>query len=163
LNIDQEQPTFGEYLSKDDEEQSFSMVPVYDNYGSDPWESHEGEKEELNVQLISCLEPVYEKISPGIGQPASLLYPPVHSMNIKRQVSNNERKEVIYDQLSMHDYKFYDLVGLYIELSFPKSLEPAHVNVLNLHKIDLARKYYTHLQREIKKEEARQKEWKNSH
>jgi hypothetical protein len=29
------------------------------------------------------------------------------------------------------------------------------VNVLNLHRIDLARKYYTHLQREIKKEEAR--------
>ena len=27
------------------------------------------------------------------------------------------------------------------------------VNVLNLHKIDLARKYYTHLQREIEKEE----------
>jgi hypothetical protein len=27
------------------------------------------------------------------------------------------------------------------------------VNVLNLHRIDLARKYYTHLQREIKKEE----------
>jgi hypothetical protein len=29
------------------------------------------------------------------------------------------------------------------------------VNVLNLHRIDLARKYYTHLQREIEKEEAR--------
>jgi hypothetical protein len=27
------------------------------------------------------------------------------------------------------------------------------VNVLNLHRIDLARKYYTHLQREIEKEE----------
>jgi hypothetical protein len=37
------------------------------------------------------------------------------------------------------------------------------VNVLNLHRIDLARKYYTHLQREIEKEEAREKEWKNSH
>ena len=29
------------------------------------------------------------------------------------------------------------------------------VNMLNLHRIDLARKYYTHLQREIEKEEAR--------
>jgi hypothetical protein len=29
------------------------------------------------------------------------------------------------------------------------------LNVLNLHRIDLARKYYTHLQREIKKEEER--------
>jgi hypothetical protein len=36
------------------------------------------------------------------------------------------------------------------------------VNVLNLHRIDLARKYYTHLQREIEKEEG-EKEWKNSH
>jgi hypothetical protein len=34
--------------------------------------------------------------------------------------------------------------------------------VLNLHRIDLARKYYTHLQREIEKEEG-EKEWKNSH
>jgi hypothetical protein len=37
------------------------------------------------------------------------------------------------------------------------------VNVLNLHRIDLARKYHTHLQREIEKEEEREKEWKNSH
>jgi hypothetical protein len=37
------------------------------------------------------------------------------------------------------------------------------VNVFNLHKIYLARKYYTHLKREIEKEEAREKEWKNSH
>jgi hypothetical protein len=31
------------------------------------------------------------------------------------------------------------------------------VNVLNLHIIDLARKYYTHLQREIEKEEEERK------
>jgi hypothetical protein len=37
------------------------------------------------------------------------------------------------------------------------------VNVLNLHRIDLARKYHTHLQREIEKEEEREKEWKKSH
>jgi hypothetical protein len=37
------------------------------------------------------------------------------------------------------------------------------VNVLNLHRIDLARKYHTHLQREIEKEEVREKEWNNSH
>jgi hypothetical protein len=34
------------------------------------------------------------------------------------------------------------------------------VNVLNLHRIDLARKYHTHLQREIEKEEEGEKEWK---
>jgi hypothetical protein len=76
---------------------------------------------ELNVQLISCPDPIYEKISPRIGQPTSVLYPPIHFMNVKRQVSNNERREVISDQLSMHDYKFYDPVGLYIEMSFPKA------------------------------------------
>jgi hypothetical protein len=42
-------------------------------------------------------------------------------------------------------------------------LQDRYVNVLNLHIIDLARKYHTHLQREIEKEEAREKEWKNSH
>jgi hypothetical protein len=31
--------------------------------------------------------------------------------------------------------------------------DTTNVNVLNLHRIDLARKYYTHLQREIEKEE----------
>jgi len=38
-----------------------------------------------------------------------------------------------------------------------------HVNVLNLHRTDLARKYYTHLQREIEKEEEGEKEWKKNH
>jgi hypothetical protein len=42
-------------------------------------------------------------------------------------------------------------------------VEDTSVNVLNLHRIDLARKCYTHLQREIEKEEAREKEWNNSH
>jgi hypothetical protein len=57
-------------------------------------------------------------------------------------------------------------IQLIQKYAFPPSRAPTqmtHVNVLNLHKIDLARKYYTHLQREIKKEEAREKEWKNSH
>jgi hypothetical protein len=108
-----------------------SMVPVYDNYESDPWESHEGEKEELNVQLISCPTLVNEKISPGISQPASILYPPVHSENIKQQVSNDEIKEVISYQLSVPYYKFYDPVGLYMELSFPKALEPAKLFILS--------------------------------
>jgi hypothetical protein len=38
---------------------------------------------------------------------------------------------------------------------FLKLIKLMNVNVLNLHRIDLARKYYTHLQREIEKEEAR--------
>jgi hypothetical protein len=78
-----EKPTFDEYPNEDDEEQSFSMVLVYDGYESDPWESHEGEKEELNGQFISCPEPVNEKISPGISRPASIPHPVVRSENVE--------------------------------------------------------------------------------
>ena len=61
-----------------------SMVHVYDNYEFYPWEGHEGEKEELNVQLISCPTLINEKISPGIIKPTSILYPPIHIENIKQ-------------------------------------------------------------------------------
>jgi hypothetical protein len=90
-NTDQKQPIFDEYPNEDDEEQSFfmaslephSMVHVYDNYEFDPWEGHEGEKEEINVQVISCPTPLNDQISPGIRKPASIIYPPVHTENIK--------------------------------------------------------------------------------
>jgi hypothetical protein len=59
------------------------MVLFYDDYELDPWESHEGEKEELNGQFISYSEPVNKQVSPGISQPASVLHPPIHSENIK--------------------------------------------------------------------------------
>jgi hypothetical protein len=131
-DTDQEQTTFDEYPSEDDEEKSFSMVLIYDDYELDPWESHEGEKEELNGQFNSCPEPLNKQVSPGIIQLASVLHPPVHSKNIKRQVRNNEINEVISNQLSMLDYKFCDPVGLYMELCFPKALEPAKVFILSL-------------------------------
>jgi hypothetical protein len=63
-NTDQEQTTFDEYPNEDDEEKSFPMVPVYDDYDSDPWESHEEEEEEPEGQFISCPEPISEKPSP---------------------------------------------------------------------------------------------------
>jgi hypothetical protein len=119
-STDQEQPTSNEYPSEDDEEQSSSMVPVYDDYEFDPWESHEGEMEELNVQFISYLEPVNESISPGVSQPASFLHPPIHSENIKRRVRNNEGHEVISYQLSFPDYKFCDLGGYIWSYFFQK-------------------------------------------
>jgi hypothetical protein len=107
------------------------MVPVYDNYEPNPWESHGGEKEEINVQLISCPSLINEQISPGISKPASILYPPVHAENIKQHVSNDEIKEVTFYQFSMPYYKFYDPVGLYMELNFPKASEPAKLIVLS--------------------------------
>jgi hypothetical protein len=118
-NVDQEQPIFDEYPSEDDEEKSFfiasleprSMVLVYDNYESNPWESHGGKNEELNVQLISCPTLINVQISPRISKPASILYPPIHVDNIKQHVSNDEIKEVAFYQFSMPYYKFYDPVG----------------------------------------------------
>jgi hypothetical protein len=69
LDTSQEQTTCDEYPSKDDEEKSSPMVLVYYDCEFDPWESHEGEKEEPNAHFISCLEPVNEQISPGTSQP----------------------------------------------------------------------------------------------
>jgi hypothetical protein len=58
LSIDPEQPTFNEYPNKEDDEQRFSMVPVYCDYEFDSGERHEGEEEQLKMQFIACLEPV---------------------------------------------------------------------------------------------------------
>jgi hypothetical protein len=90
-----------------------------------------GEMEELKVQFISCLEPANEKVSPGINRPSSVLYPPVHSENIDQHVSNHEEQEVISYQSSFPDYKFCDPVRLYMELCFPKALEPASLFILS--------------------------------
>jgi hypothetical protein len=84
-----------------------------------------------NAEDIPVLETVSEKISPGISQPASVLHPPVYSENIERWVSNNEVQEVISYQSSFPDYKFCDPVGLYMELCFPKALEPAKLFILS--------------------------------
>jgi hypothetical protein len=198
--------------SEDNEGKRFSLVPIYDDYESDPWESHEEEMEELNVQstscpepvneqiptlhfvdlgrskpaydsyesdsdmdmkyfqdhtiepfplfieerhwveinhpgpaedteqhekeelnvwFISCPEPVNEQISPGIGRPASVLHPPVHSESIKQRVRNNEEQEVISYQLSSPDCKFCDPVGSYMELCFQKTLETAELFIFS--------------------------------
>jgi TFIIF-interacting CTD phosphatase-like protein len=60
-NIDQENHIFDEYPSEDKEEQNLSMasldpcsmVPVYDNYQPNHCKGHEGEKEGINMHLIS--------------------------------------------------------------------------------------------------------------
>jgi hypothetical protein len=78
------------------------------------------EKEDLNVQFISCPEPVNEKISPGIDHPASILHPPIHSESIKQRVRNNEEQELIYYHLSSRHCKFCDPMGSYMELCFQK-------------------------------------------
>jgi hypothetical protein len=70
------QPLFDEYSSDDekqaystfdhyedthghDNKQIFPMAPIYDDYESDPWESH-GEEEEPKMQFTECAEIVSE-------------------------------------------------------------------------------------------------------
>jgi hypothetical protein len=48
-------------MPTEDKEQSFPMFLVYDDYYFDPWESHEEEYGDPNVQFISFLEPTNEK------------------------------------------------------------------------------------------------------
>jgi hypothetical protein len=81
-------------------------------------------KEEISGQFFSCPEPINEKISPSIIQPTSVLHPPVHSENIKLRLSQNEGQELISFHLSSPNYKFFDPGGLYMEMCFPKALEP---------------------------------------
>jgi hypothetical protein len=64
------------------QEQSFPMGLVYDDYDSDPWESHEKEEGDPNGKFISCPEPVSEKPSPGISQPASVIHSPMLARDI---------------------------------------------------------------------------------
>jgi hypothetical protein len=48
----QEQTIVDGYPSEEDEEHSFSMVPIFGDYESNPGESHEGEKEEPHISAI---------------------------------------------------------------------------------------------------------------
>jgi hypothetical protein len=88
-------------------------------------------KEEISGQFISYPEPVIKQVSPGIIQPALVLHPPMHSENITQWVSRNKGQELISYQLSSPDYKFCDLVGLYMEMCFPKALERADLFTLS--------------------------------
>jgi len=62
------QPIFDEYTS-DGDEHNFSMIyleplsiiPVYDDYESDPWECYGGVEGQLHMQLISYPSPKNEQ------------------------------------------------------------------------------------------------------
>jgi hypothetical protein len=66
----------------EDQEKNSPICLVYDDYDSDPWESQEEEEEEEGRQFISCLEPINEKPSPEISQPATSYHPPVLTRDI---------------------------------------------------------------------------------
>jgi hypothetical protein len=86
--------------------------------------STEKYKEEgFSGQLISCPEPVFEQVSPGINQLVSVLCPPMHFEDMMPQVNNHEGHKIFFDQLNSPDIRYYDPVGSYMKLSFPKALE----------------------------------------
>jgi hypothetical protein len=75
LDIDQEQTTFDGYPSKDDEKQSYSMVPVYSDCETGLGKSHEGEKEEPHISaiLFQKFSPFNFSSIPGYPHPVSVI------------------------------------------------------------------------------------------
>lgn len=121
---DRKQPIFDEYPSKDDEEQSFSMVPVYDDCDYDPWECHEEEKEELKAQPSSCPAPANKQVSPRINQPTSAFRSPMLSRDIQQYVSSCKTNHAFCYQPNKFYQLISDPVGEYMELHFFQALKP---------------------------------------
>jgi hypothetical protein len=110
--------------AEDTEQQSFPTILVYDDYESDPWESHEEEEEQLKVQFIACLEPVSEKPPPGISQPASSFHPPALARDIQPGVNRGKTEHVFCHQPSGFCHLSYEPVKEYMELHFLHVLKP---------------------------------------
>jgi hypothetical protein len=84
-------------------------------------------EEQLSAHFIVYPEPVCGKVSSGIGQPAFVLHPLVHSEDIMPQVNNHGGQEMFSDQLNSPGIIYCDPVGSYMELCFPKALEPINL------------------------------------
>jgi hypothetical protein len=121
-------PTFDHYEDTDrhDNKKRFPMVPIYDDYESDPWESQEEEEPEeqqQNGQFISCLESASEQPPPEISQPVSTVHPPVPTRDIQPYVNNGVAEEVACHQFSGVFRWSYEPVKEYMELYFLHNLE----------------------------------------
>jgi hypothetical protein len=122
-------PTFDHY--KDTEEpvskQNHPMVPIYDEYESDPGESQEEEKEpEEQLSTYFIPEPVSEQLPPEISEPTSVVHSPVLIKDIQPHVSNSVAEEAACHQFSEIRHSFYDPVGEYMEWHVLYALEPPY-------------------------------------
>ena len=92
------------------------MVPIYDEYESDPGESQE-EKKEPEEQLSTYFipEPVNEQLPPEISEPTSVVHSPVLIKDIQPHVSNFVAEEAACHQFSKIFHSFYDPVSEYME------------------------------------------------
>jgi hypothetical protein len=117
-------PGPAEDIQEHDKDKIFPMVLVYDDYDFDPWESHEEEKGEPNVQFISYPEPANEKPSPRISQPASVVHSPILARDIQPCVSSCKTKNVFCHQLSGFFHFLYETIREYMEFHSLHFLEP---------------------------------------
>jgi hypothetical protein len=113
-----------EDTEKQIEEHSLPTIPVYEDYESNPWESHEEEKEQKKGQSISYPELTSEWPSPEINQPASSFHSPVLTRDIQPGVSNCKAKKAFCCQLHGFFHSFYEPIREYMELHFLHILNP---------------------------------------
>jgi hypothetical protein len=92
-----DQPIFYGYLSDDDEHNFFmasleplSIVPVYDDCGSDSWEGNGGEKKELQKQLIMPLSPNDDQQIAEISKSSFVIPETGPAEEIKQNMISNE-------------------------------------------------------------------------
>jgi hypothetical protein len=103
------------------------MVPIYDEYESDPGESQEEEKEpEEQLSTYFIPEPVSEQLLPEISEPMSVVHSPVLIKDIQPHVNNSVAEEAACHQFSEIRHSFYDPVGEYMEWHILYSLEPPY-------------------------------------
>jgi hypothetical protein len=92
------------------------MVPIYDEYESDPGESQEEEKEpEEQLSTYFIPEPVSKQLLPDISEPMSIVHSPVLIKDIQPHVSNSVAEEAACHQFSEIRHSLYDPVGEYME------------------------------------------------
>jgi hypothetical protein len=92
------------------------MVPIYDEYESDPGESQEEEKEpEEKLSTYFIPDPVNEQLPPEISEPTSIVHSPVFIKDIQPHVRSSVVEEAACHQFSKIHHSFYDPVGEYME------------------------------------------------
>jgi hypothetical protein len=109
-------------------EQIFPTGPVYDDYESDPWESHEDEpKEKQKGKFISCPEHITNNPSLETSHPASTPLPPMLINDIQTRVSSCGAYQDVYYKFSNIFHSFYEPVSEYMEWHFLHDLEPPYI------------------------------------
>jgi hypothetical protein len=146
-HINEEQPLFDVYYSDDEQQayptfdhykyteepvsqQNHPMVPIDDEYESDPGKSQEEAPEEpeekSKMQFTDCAEPVSEQAPPEINQPTSSVHPPVLTIDIQPHIHNCVAKEAACRQFSGVCHWSYEPVKEYMESHFLHKLEPPY-------------------------------------